>query len=68
MSSFQSRKFLLSLLILALGGFFNWFNHLTPEIVDLMKWVVGLYLGFNVTQKGVAAVTTKPTPEPTVPQ
>lgn len=59
MTSFQSRKFLLCLLILALGGVFNWLNRLTPEMVELMKWLAGLYLGFNVTQKGVEQIATK---------
>ena len=59
MASFQSRKFLLCLLVVGLGGAFSWVGKLTPELVELMKWVAGLYLGFNVTQKGVEQVASK---------
>ena len=47
----QSRKFVVTLLILALGSLFAWFGKLSPELVELFTWIGGLYLGFNVSQK-----------------
>ncbi|CAN7467344.1 hypothetical protein LJR175_003116 [Variovorax sp. LjRoot175] len=52
-SRYASRKWILAMLIvvaailLLLGEFIK-----EVAFVDLVKWVAGLYFGFNVTQKG----------------
>lgn len=46
-----SRKFIVTLLILAIGVVMAWFDHLSQALVDLLKWTGGLYFGFNVSQK-----------------
>jgi len=50
---FASRKFLLVLLALAIGVGLRMNNMLDAQIVDLMKWALGLYFGFNVGQKAL---------------
>ena len=57
--SYGSRKFLLALLVIAIGTAMTWFNLLTPQLVDLLKWTTGLYCGFNVTQKATEWVADK---------
>jgi len=49
--SYASRKFLLTLLVIAIAVVMNWFDKLSPQLVDVLKWTFGLYCGFNVTQK-----------------
>ena len=58
-SRYASRKFLLVLLVLVLGTALAVTGHLTPLLVDLMKWITGLYLGFNVSQKAAEWVANK---------
>ena len=57
--SYGSRKFLLALLVITIGVVMTYLDMLSPQLVDLMKWVVGLYCGFNVTQKASEWVSTK---------
>lgn len=48
-----SRKWMLILLMLAIGVGMELAGKLSPGLIDLMKWLGGIYCGFNVTQKGV---------------
>lgn len=57
--SYGSRKFLLTLLVIAIGVAMTFLNLLTPALVELLKWVSGLYMGFNVSQKAAEWVSTK---------
>lgn len=51
-SKFSSRKFSLALLVILIGTALTVWGKLTSEhLVDLLKWITGMYLGFNVTQK-----------------
>lgn len=58
---YASRKFILALLVLAVAAWANWAEMLTPQLVDVLKWVAGLYFGFNVTQKAGEWVAAKVT-------
>lgn len=58
-SRYASRKFVLVVGIVALGTVLHIFGHLGDQLVDLMKWVTGLYLGFNVAQKAGEWITSK---------
>ncbi len=56
--SYASRKFLMALLVIAIGTAMNWFGKLSPELVEILKWTFGLYCGFNVSQKAAEWVAT----------
>lgn len=58
-SRYASRKWLLVLLAIIVGTAMEWFGKLTPQLVGLLQWVVGLYCGFNVSQKAVEWVASK---------
>lgn len=58
-SRFASRKWLLALLVVAVGVGMELAGKLSPQLVGLLQWVVGLYSGFNVTQKAAEWVATK---------
>jgi hypothetical protein len=51
----KSRKFLLTLLILAIGVLTNHFDQLTPQLLNLLLTILGLYHTANVGQKAVEA-------------
>jgi len=57
MMRYQSRKFILALLMLAIGTTLTYFGMLTELLVDLLKWTGGLYFGFNVSQKAAEWVS-----------
>ena len=56
-SRFASRKFLVTLLVLAIGVGMELAGELSAQLVDLLKWGTGLYFGFNVGQKSVEWVS-----------
>ena len=58
-TNYGSRKFLLALAVIAIGVGMTLTDHLTPELVDLMKWVSAAYFGMNVTQKAAEWITSK---------
>lgn len=55
---FASRKLLVTLLGLALGGALAWFDKLSPGAGALIGALVSGYLASNVTQKAVAPAST----------
>lgn len=57
--SYGSRKFLLALLVIGIGTGMSYVGLLEPQLVDLFKWVTGLYYGFNVTQKASEWISVK---------
>lgn len=52
MTNYKSRKFLLVLLVIAIGVALQLVAKLSPLLVDLLKWAMGLYFTANVGQKG----------------
>ena len=50
-SKFGSRKFVIAILMLAIGVGTTFMGLLTPQLVELVKWTGGLYFGFNVSQR-----------------
>lgn len=51
-SKYSSRKFLLAVAVILIGTAMAGFERLTgDQLIDLLKWVSGMYFGFNVTQK-----------------
>ena len=58
-ANYGSRKFVLALVVIFLGVGMSLTGHLTPELVELMKWVSAMYFGMNVTQKAAEWITSK---------
>ena len=58
-SPFRSRKFVVTLVLLAIGAWFEIQGDLSQNMLDLLRWIGGLYLGANVGQKGVELVKGK---------
>jgi hypothetical protein len=58
-AKFASRKFLLTLLVVAIAVGMNWLGKLSPELVEVLKWSLGLYCGFNVTQRAAEWIAQK---------
>jgi hypothetical protein len=60
---YSSRKWRGFLLVLAIAVGMELANRLTPLLVEVLKWSLGLYCGFNVTQQAAswaaALFTTK---------
>lgn len=50
-TNYSSRKFLLVLLVIAVGVGLQLESKLTPLIVDLLKWSLSIYCTANVGQK-----------------
>lgn len=51
---FASRKWILALLVLLGGTALSLAGKLDPLLVELAKWIVGLYFAANVGQKSLA--------------
>ena len=52
MTTFKSRKFLLSLFVVLLATVLLWFQKLDgAQFVMILSWIVPAYLGSNVVQK-----------------
>ena len=48
---YASRKWRFALLLAAAGIGLELASKLSPQLVDYLKWLFGLYCGFNVTAK-----------------
>lgn len=49
---YASRKFQLSVLVILIAlGMSIWGSLTMDQLVDVLKWTLGLYCGFNVTEK-----------------
>lgn len=57
-SRYASRKWRFALLLVAAGVGLELAGKLTPLLVDYLKWIFGLYCGFNVTAKAGEWVAT----------
>lgn len=53
-SRYASRKFLLVLIAIFGGAALQLMGKLDPLLVELVKWVLGLYFAANVGQKATA--------------
>jgi hypothetical protein len=65
---FTSRKWLLTLFVIALTIASRWANWVDgAQFVSLLTWIVGLYMAGNVAQTvaGNISITSKPDPVPT---
>jgi hypothetical protein len=51
-SRFSSRKFVLAVLVILIGtGLTLGEKFSSSDLLELLKWTVGMYMGFNVTEK-----------------
>jgi len=58
-TKYASRKFVLTLLVVGIAVGMNWLGRLSPELVEVLKWSLGLYCGFNVTQRAAEWIAQK---------
>ena len=59
-NKYASRKFILALLVILFGVALTIWGKMTSEhLVDLMKWISGMYFGLNVTEKATSLLTPK---------
>lgn len=60
-SRYASRKFILTVAVLAVAAIYRETGAISPELwVDLTKWTLGLYFGANVGTWLVDAFKAKP--------
>lgn len=59
-SRFASRKFILAVLVIVIGVAMTLEGKFSGDhLVDLLKWIAGLYFGFNVTAKASEWLASK---------
>jgi hypothetical protein len=57
-SRYASRKWLFALLLVAVAVGMELADKLSPTLADFLKWIAGLYFGFNVGQQAASWIAT----------